>query len=49
MLFRSEDVDASGSGAAVEYYNLQGVRVYNPGNGFYIKRTGSVIEKIYVK
>lgn len=44
-----EDVDASGSGAAVEYYNLQGVRVYNPGNGFYIKRTGSVIEKIYVK
>ncbi len=44
-----EDVDASCAGANVEYYNLQGVRVTNPGNGFYIKRTGSVIEKIYVK
>ncbi len=44
-----EDVDASCAGANVEYYNLQGVRVANPGNGFYIKRTGSVIEKIYVK
>ena len=43
------DVDVSASGAPVEYYNLQGVRVTNPANGFYIKRAGSVIEKIYVK
>lgn len=44
-----EDVEASGSSASTEYYNLQGVRVYNPANGFYIKRTGSEIEKIFVK
>lgn len=29
------------SDAAVEYYNLQGVRVMNPGKGLYIKRQGS--------
>lgn len=30
------------------YYNLQGVRVYNPGKGIYIRRTGNKVEKVVV-
>lgn len=32
--------------AAVEYYNLQGVRVANPTNGVFIKRQGNVTTKV---
>lgn len=32
--------------APVEYYNLQGVRVANPGTGIFIKRQGSKVTKI---
>ena len=32
--------------APVEYYNLQGVRVANPEQGFYIKRQGNKVEKV---
>lgn len=34
---------------AAEYYNLQGVRVANPENGFYIVRRGNTVTKQYVK
>lgn len=32
--------------APVEYFNLQGVRVANPGNGLYIRRQGSKVSKV---
>lgn len=31
------------------YYNLQGIRVDNPTNGFYILRKGSKVSKVYVR
>lgn len=33
----------------VEYYNLQGIRVENPGNGIYIRRQGGKVSKILVR
>ena len=39
-------VDAN---AAVEYFNLQGVRVANPENGLFIRRQGNNVSKVYVK
>ncbi len=35
--------------AAVEYYNLQGVRVYDPANGLYLKRQGEKVSKVIIK
>ena len=35
--------------AAVEYFNLQGVRVANPENGLYIRRQGNSVTKVLVK
>lgn len=35
--------------AAVEYFNLQGVKVANPGSGLYIRRQGSKVEKVFVR
>ncbi|MCM1521441.1 MAG: hypothetical protein NC039_02180 [Muribaculaceae bacterium] len=35
--------------AAVEYFNLQGVRVENPANGLYIRRQGNEVTKVLVK
>ena len=35
--------------AVVEYYNLQGVKVANPANGFFIKVQGTKASKVYVK
>lgn len=35
--------------AAVEYFNLQGVKVANPESGLYIRRQGSKVEKVYVR
>lgn len=32
--------------APVEYYNLQGIRVENPGTGIYLRRQGSHVEKV---
>lgn len=32
-----------------QYFNLQGVRINNPDNGIYIKKTGSKIEKVIVR
>jgi hypothetical protein len=29
-----------------EYYNLQGVRVYSPANGLYIRKQGNTVSKV---
>jgi hypothetical protein len=39
----SVKVDANGE---AEYYNLQGVRVYSPANGLYIRKQGNTISKV---
>ena len=44
-----DEVAADSENAAVEYYNLQGVRVENPTTGLYIKRQGSTVTKVLVK
>lgn len=43
-----EDV-VLGSNEAVEYFNLQGVRVAEPAAGLYIRRQGNKVEKVTVK
>jgi len=35
--------------APVEYYNLHGIRVSNPGSGLYIRRQGSNVSKIILR
>lgn len=40
-----ENVDVNAD-AAVEYFNLQGVRVENPANGLYIRRQGNKVSKV---
>lgn len=35
--------------AEVEYYNLQGVKVANPGNGIFIRRQGNKVSKVILK
>lgn len=40
-----EDVIA-GESKAVEYFNLQGIRVENPSNGLFIKRQGGKLSKV---
>ena len=37
------------NGVAVEYYDMNGMRVANPSNGIYIKRQGKNISKVIVK
>lgn len=45
-----EGVEAeAGADAPAEYYDLQGRRVANPVSGLYIRRTGSKVEKVFVK
>ncbi len=41
-----EVVEEETTEAPVEYYNLQGVRVANPGTGIYIRRQGSTVTKV---
>ncbi|MDE6612723.1 MAG: hypothetical protein K2K22_09215, partial [Muribaculaceae bacterium] len=41
-----EGVDAVDADAPVEYYNLQGVRVANPGKGLYIRVQGNKATKV---
>ena len=43
------DAVAVENNAAVEYFNLQGVRVANPENGLYIRRQGATVSKVLVK
>ena len=35
--------------APVTYYNLQGMRVDNPGKGIYIRRSGKKSEKVMIR
>jgi hypothetical protein len=42
-------VAADSQDAPVEYYNLQGVRVSNPGTGLYIRRQGTKVEKVTIR
>lgn len=44
-----EVVEAVDENAPVEYFNLQGVRVQNPGQGLYIRRQGNSVEKVLMK
>lgn len=41
-----EEVSVDDTEAPAEYYNLQGVRVENPGHGLYIMRRGSSVCKV---
>lgn len=41
-----EGLGADNTDAPVEYFNLQGVRVANPQHGVYIRRQGTVSEKV---
>lgn len=41
----SVGIDAS-LAAPVDYYNLQGIRVDNPGNGFFLRRQGDQVKKV---
>lgn len=38
----------AGEDAPVEFYTLQGIRVAEPAGGFYIRRQGSSVSKVYV-
>lgn len=40
---------ASDSNAPTEYYNLNGVRVANPSNGFFIRKQGGDVKKVIIK
>ncbi len=40
------NIEAEDAEAPVEYYNLQGIKVENPGNGFFIRRQGNKVEKV---
>ena len=42
-------VDLDGEEEGAEYYTLQGQRVNNPSSGFYIRRKGNEVMKVYVK
>lgn len=44
-----EGVEADEAEAAVEYFNLQGVRVANPESGLYIRRQGNKVEKVVIR
>lgn len=41
-----DSITADDSNAPVEYYNLQGVRVANPGKGIYLRRQGTSVVKV---
>lgn len=44
-----EGIEAEAAEGAVEFFNLQGVKVNNPVNGLYIRRQGSKVEKVVVR
>lgn len=41
-----EGVEAEDADAAVEYYNMQGMRVAQPESGIYIRRQGNTVSKV---
>ncbi|MDO4319600.1 MAG: alpha-amylase family glycosyl hydrolase [Bacteroidales bacterium] len=42
------DIESEYDEQAVEYYNMQGMRVENPGRGFYIMRQGNKVQKVHI-
>lgn len=46
--YTSGITEISNEDAATEYYNLQGIRVDNPGNGVYIRKRGANVDKIVI-
>ena len=44
-----ENVAADNANAPIEYFNLQGIRIDNPGAGLYIRRQGNATAKVIVK
>lgn len=44
-----ETIIDNNSNAAVEYYNLQGIRVNNPSEGIYIRRQGDKVSKVIIR
>lgn len=44
-----ENITVNDENAPVEYFNLQGVRVADPGNGLYIRRQGNTVEKVIIR
>lgn len=44
-----DGIESDDANAEVIFYNLQGIRVDNPANGYYIRRQGSKVDKVYVK
>ncbi len=45
----SVEAEAVNAAAPVEWYNLQGVRVAEPSHGVYIRRRGTVVDKVLVR
>ncbi|MDE6277923.1 MAG: starch-binding protein [Muribaculaceae bacterium] len=43
------DIEAADELAPAEFYNLQGIRVENPGTGMYIMRQGKTVRKVYIR
>jgi hypothetical protein len=41
--------DINVENGAVEYFNLQGVRVVNPENGIYVRRQGNKVSKVVIR
>ena len=46
---QSVEADDADENAPVEYFNLQGVKLYNPENGIFIKRQGKKVEKVIMQ
>lgn len=44
-----DEIVGDGSDDAVEFYNMQGMKVSSPGGGIFIRRQGGKSEKIFVK
>ena len=43
------EINVDDMGNAIEYYNIQGVKVANPSNGIYIKKQGGKTTKVIIK
>lgn len=44
-----DTVTTDNGDSAVEYYNLQGIRVDNPSAGIYIRRHGNTVTKVVIR
>ncbi|MGN0206631.1 MAG: chitobiase/beta-hexosaminidase C-terminal domain-containing protein [Muribaculaceae bacterium] len=44
-----EAIESEDADAPVEYYSIQGMKVYEPQNGIFIKKQGKKVEKVIIK